>query len=234
MAQIRVILVNPEYQQNIGYCARVMRNFGFGDLWIIGGPKIGQEAVKYSKHAANLLKSARTVKKLEDAVEDCSMVVGTTAIEAAGRNILRNSITPKQLAEQIARSYAKVALLMGSEGRGLNADALEACDIIVRIPASQEYGTLNISHALAILLYELSGSGTAKEKTGERPKGGDSVDPKDRQFLIGSIDRLVSGMHGLKNPKTVRLTVRRAIFRGIRSPIEGRALIQFLKKIKPK
>jgi tRNA/rRNA methyltransferase len=174
------------------------------------------------------------VKKLEDAVEDCSMVVGTTAIEAAGRNILRNSITPKQLAEQIARSYAKVALLMGSEGRGLNADALEACDIIVRIPASQEYGTLNISHALAILLYELSGSGTAKEKTGERPKGGDSVDPKDRQFLIGSIDRLVSGMHGLKNPKTVRLTVRRAIFRGIRSPIEGRALIQFLKKIKPK
>lgn len=239
MAQIRVILVKPEYQQNIGYCARAMKNFGFGDLWIVGGPTIGEEAVRYSKHAVDLLENAKLVGKIEAAISGCSVVIGTTAIEAAGRNVLRNSITPKELAKLISKNNAKVALLMGSEGKGLSAEDLEACDIIVRIPANEEYGTLNISHALAILLYELSEAGAANQKkikkgTGERPHVSNLVDPKDRGFLIGSIDRLVSGMHGLKNPKTIRLAVRRAIFRGVRSPIEGRALIQFLKKIKPK
>jgi len=229
MAHFRIVLVSPGYQQNVGYCARVMKNFGFSDLWVIQpSVKIGQEAIKYSKHAADLLKSAKIVKNLDSAIKDCSVVVGTTAIEAGGRNILRNPITPKQLVKQISESNSKVALLIGNEGTGLDPKDLEKCDIVVRIPANKEYGTLNISHALAILLYEINGMKTDKRE------GVVFIDPKDRKFLISSIDKFVSGMHGLKNPATIKLAVRRIVYRGVRSPIEGRALLQFLKNLNKK
>ncbi len=225
MVNLRIILVNPEYQQNIGYCARIIKNFGFNDLWIVSGPKIGQEAIKYSKHAADVLNNVKAVKSLDTAIKDCSIVIGTTAIEAAGKNILRNSITPKELTKQIKGNSEKVAILIGSEGKGLDVKDLEKCDIIVRIPANEEYGTLNISHALAIILYELN-----QKRIGE-PRSSDFIDPHDRKFLISSIDSAVSKMSGLKNSNTIKLAVRRVIYRGVRSPIEGRALIQFLKNL---
>jgi len=223
--QVRVVLVGPEYQQNIGYCCRVMKNFGFSELYIVApGCKIGKEAVMYSKHAADILKGARIVKNLDEAVKNCGMVVGTTAIQNLGRDITRESITPGELAKKLNRGKARVALLMGREGTGLSREELQECDVVVRIEANPEYATLNISHALAIVLYEFS-------KDRLKPTI-EAMGEWEKKLLLKYFNSFVdSHRQGLRSPETIKLAFKRIISRGIKSRVEARALLQILKKI---
>jgi TrmH family RNA methyltransferase len=219
-------LVEPEYQQNIGYCARVMKNFGFSNLWIVN-PKVqlGDEAVMYSKHAVDVLKKAKVVKRIADATSGCSIVVGTTAIKPGGRTIVRKAITPKAL-----KLGGKTAILIGREGNGLSPEELEGCDIVVRIPTDEEYPTLNISHALAILLYEIS----SRMKGGQANILYEGLSTAEQKALLKKFDSLVDASKEIRRPKIVKLAFRRVIARGIRSQTEGRALLQVLKNIKLK
>ena len=225
--ELRVVLVEPEYEQNIGYCARVMKNFDFNELYLVN-PKVelGQETKMYSKHAYDLITNARKVDSLEDAIKECSIVIGTTAIRSFGRDVLRNSITPKQAAKQLHDKKAKVALLIGREGTGLSKEELEKCNIIIRIPSSEVYGTLNISHALAIILYEFRSHGLKDEI--------DFISENERKIINDSTRRIIKNMKGIKSERTSILAMKRIFFRGIRSSTEGKALINFLKKIEKK
>jgi len=224
--QIRVILIEPEYQQNIGYCCRVMKNFGFTELFIVKPDcKIGQEAIKYSKHAVDVLKDAKIVHNLEAAVKGCSKIVGTTAIQKLGRDITRESITPEEFANNIKGSNARIALLIGREGKGLSREELQKCDVVVRIEANPEYGTLNISHALAIILYEL-----AKDKSKTNTK---AMNENEKNLLLKYFNSFVDkNKQGIRSPSTIKLAFKRILGRGIRSQIEARALLQMLKKLR--
>jgi len=228
---IRVVLVEPEYQQNVGYCARTMANFGFDDLRIVGGVKLGAEAVKYSKHAIGLLKKAKRAKTLKAAISGCSIVIGTTALHGEGRNVLRNAITPREAADKLAATDAKVALLIGREGTGLTKQELEKCDFVVRIPTSKDYGTLNISHALAIILYEFRATTIEKDTNAKEVE---YLSPMESNVIDQTAKRLVDNMKGIRGYETTILSLKRIFRRGIRSRVEGRALINFLKKMKPK
>lgn len=222
--ELRVVLVEPEYEQNIGYCARVMKNFDFTELYLVN-PKVelGQETKMYSKHAYDLIVNAKKVDSLEDAIKDCSMVIGTTAIKSGGRDVLRNPITPKQAAKQLHNKKAKIALLMGREGTGLSKEELEKCDIIIRIPSSEIYGTLNISHALGIILYEFKSIGLRHEV--------DFITENERKVIEDSVKRIIKSLKGIKGERTSILAMKRIFSRGIQSSTEGKALINFLKKI---
>ena len=178
--RFRVVLVQPEKDGNIGSIARSMRNFGLRDLCIVS-PKtpVGDEAYRYATKGKEILRKARIVETLSDALRGIDLVVGTTAIVGtSSRNILRLVIDPSQLASRLAGTTRSIALLLGRESTGLNNRELQECDIIVSIPGSEEYNVLNVATAASIVFYELYKVGRMRSR---------SLEPSPL-----SIDRLVS------------------------------------------
>jgi tRNA/rRNA methyltransferase len=155
--RFRVVLVEPEKEGNIGSIARSMRNFGLTDLCLVS-PKtsVGDEAYRYATKGKEILKKARIVKTLSDALRGIDRIVGTTAIVGtSSRNILRVVIDPSQLASRVAWTTGSVALLFGRESTGLSNRELQQCDTIVSIPGSDDYNVLNVATAASIVFYEL-------------------------------------------------------------------------------
>ena len=156
-ARFRVVLVEPEKEGNIGSIARSMRNFGLTDLCLVS-PKtsVGDEAYRYATKGKQILEKARIARTLSDALRGVDRVIGTTAIiGTSSRNILRIVIDPPQLASRLAGTTGSVALLFGRESTGLSNRELQRCDIIVSIPASEDYNVLNVATAASIVFYEL-------------------------------------------------------------------------------
>lgn len=155
---VRVVLLEPEKEGNIGSIARAMKNFGLNYLWIVN-PKIhvASEAIAYAMHGSDVLTAARTVRTLNKALEEVDLVVGTSAIVASNTsNLLRVAITPRQMAERVGSiKKGKVAIVFGRESSGLNNRELEACDFLVSVPASRNYNVLNIAMAASIVFYEI-------------------------------------------------------------------------------
>lgn len=157
LVQLRVILVEPEHEGNVGRVARVMKNFSFNDLWLVN-PKItiGAEARAFAMHAKEVLTKATIVGELNSAIEGCTYAVGTTSISASSAgNLLRISVTPEVFARKLVLSKGKVGIVFGRESRGLSNDELAKCDIVVTVPTDSAYKALNIANASAIILYEL-------------------------------------------------------------------------------
>jgi len=133
-----------------------MGNFAFDDLCMISPCPIGDEALKRAKHAGHILSSASIVSSFEEAVKGCSLVVGTTGIVTHGpRRYVRIPMPARELAARTADHEGRIALLFGREGLGLTQEELARCDILAHVPSSDEYPTLNLSHAVSIVLYEL-------------------------------------------------------------------------------
>ncbi len=153
---IRVVLVEPKYQINLGYAARVAKNFGIRRLYLVN-PKCrysGKNAIKYSKHARDLLEGAKVCRDIRSAVNGAALVVGTTGIPSKASGGMFNLYSSRQL-HKMLREAKSMALLIGRDGTGLTKEELSDCDAVVTIPTSSDYPIMNISHALAVLLYEL-------------------------------------------------------------------------------
>jgi tRNA/rRNA methyltransferase len=154
---IRVVLVEPEHEENVGSIARLMKNFGLTQLWLVN-PQIslGSKAYTRAVHASELLDNRCIVQNLSQACIDVEWIVGTTAIYAKKRsNLRRTAITPEELAKRSSIQRGRLALLFGREGHGLSNRELDLCDVVVSIPSSLQYQTLNIASASAIVFYEL-------------------------------------------------------------------------------
>jgi tRNA/rRNA methyltransferase len=154
--EFSVILVGPKFQGNIGLIARLMKNFGVSDLRLVDGPELRSQAWKRAMHAQDILEAARSFKTLDEALEDVDYTVGTSGISSKhDKKHLRNFVRPPDFAKRIRRMAGRVGLLFGRENYGLSVEELTKCDILVHIPTNPEYPILNISHAVAIVLYEL-------------------------------------------------------------------------------
>jgi tRNA/rRNA methyltransferase len=157
MPRFRVVLVNPKIDGNVGAVARVMGNFGFKDLWLVDPCEITDEARKRAKHANYILDEAKFVSSLDEALDSVSMVVGTSGIVSPGeKHFIRIPITAREFASKMGSHEGTVALLFGREDLGLFQEELLHCDLLVHIPTTEAYPVLNISHAVAIILDELS------------------------------------------------------------------------------
>jgi tRNA/rRNA methyltransferase len=160
MPSIRIVLVEPRNEGNVGAVARAMGNFGFDDLRFVRPCPVGDEAYRRAKHSGDLLRKAKVSETLETAVMGCSLIIGTSGIVTTGeKNYVRIPLTPNQLAERLKDYDEDVAVLFGPEDTGLSQEDLMRCDILVHIPASESYPVLNLSHAAAIVLYELYAAG---------------------------------------------------------------------------
>jgi tRNA/rRNA methyltransferase len=154
---VAVTLIEPQYPVNVGHIARLMKNFDLKSLYFVRPHFDKAEAAKYSTHGNNILIAAKTVT-LSQLRKKFDVLIGTTAIQATSRlNILRESINAEQLAKIIHDSSTKdFCILLGRESSGLNNEELELCNLVVTIDTKTNYRTMNVAHALAILLYEIS------------------------------------------------------------------------------
>src|SRR5712664_1830508 len=153
---LRVVLVNPRNPLNIGAAARAMSNFGFFHLRVVNPYELAFREARSAVGATPLLARAEEFKTVAEAVEDCTLVVGTTAV---GQRQLEH---PVRRLDQAARFLRKtlagnrVALLFGSEKRGLSNEDLSYCHWLLRIPTQEEHRSMNLGQAVAVCLYELA------------------------------------------------------------------------------
>jgi len=163
---ISIVLYKPKYAGNVGSVARVAKNMGIGNIIIVGTSGFDYEEMQQrSTHlAADVLDKIRYCENIGDALGNFNYIVGTTARLGKGRGPF---ISPKAVANDLVgiSQKNKVALLFGPEDTGLANDQLRLCHAVVTIPTSREFTSLNLSHAVMILCYELfvASSGEARD-----------------------------------------------------------------------
>lgn len=171
MADVSVILVEPKVEGNIGAAARAMKNFGISDLRLVKPCDVGDDAYKRAMHAGDVLDNARSFKNLDVALKDIDYIIGTSGIESiSDKKYLRKNITPKELASKTTEIEGMSGVLFGREDFGLYNAELEKCDVVVTIPSHPDYPILNLSHSVAVILYELFV--TKAKRTGTRKASG--------------------------------------------------------------
>jgi len=154
--EYKVVLVEPKSPGNVGAVARAMKNFGLSRLALVNPCELDETAKKRAKHANDVLKAAKTYKSLKAATRRSAFVVATSGIISRNdKHFIRHPLTPREIAWRAARVKGEVALVFGREDYGLYNDELLLADILVNIPTSEKYPIMNISHACAVLFYEL-------------------------------------------------------------------------------
>lgn len=162
--KIRIVLVEPKYEGNIGSVARAMKNFGFKELILVKPPPLGDFCRAMASHAADVLDNCKTVDSFEDAVNNSNIIIGTTGItgKTEDEHIRMPFFTPKELSEKLHGKRGSISLVFGREDIGLSNEEIKKCDMIVSVPTCIEYPVMNLSHAVAIILYELSDAPSGK------------------------------------------------------------------------
>lgn len=149
MASLRVVLVRPKEPANIGSVARSMKNFGLSDLVLVSPQRpVSARAYALASHAEDLLRQARIVSSVIEAIADCTVVFATTALT---RTALQRCYSPHEAARRLPPQGA--AILFGPEDHGLSNDDLGYCQGIITIPTA-EYASLNLAHAVTVIAYE--------------------------------------------------------------------------------
>src|SRR5258708_17772701 len=153
--RLRVVLVSPRNPLNIGAAARAMSNFGFLNLRVGTPSELAFRGARSAVGAPPLLARAEEFKTLAEAVDDCTLVVGTTAV---GLRQLQHPVRRLEHAAPLIRNRlatSRVALLFGSEKRGLSNEDLSHCHWLLRIPTREQPRSMNLGQAVAVCLYEL-------------------------------------------------------------------------------
>ncbi len=146
-----VALVEPLYPENVGFVARLVKNFNSLGLILVAPKADLNKAEKTAVHATDVLRDAVILERFEDLLR-YPYLIGTTARVASSYNLHRSVVYPWAIPPLKPR---KTVIVFGREDTGLRNQELEKCELIVNIPASDSYGVMNLSHAVAVLLYEL-------------------------------------------------------------------------------
>ena len=207
---IVVVLHEPQDLVNIAHVVRGMKNFGLRDLRLVNPGEYESYRVEGIAHQTqDILARVRTYATLDEAIADCVHVVGFTA---RGRTAKRNLQRPRETAaEVVAIDDGPVALLFGREDRGLSNEALDHCHRIVTIPSDPRYASLNLAHAVIIMLYELAlarGAEGVPFKAPRRPSEPTPTDELERLFV--DVSRALQAIEFFKtrNADGVMRTVR--------------------------
>jgi TrmH family RNA methyltransferase len=155
--RLRIVLVEPQEAGNVGAAARVMKNFGFDELWIVGRhPELLPVSNWWASGADDLLAAARFVPELLDAIGDAHLTVATTSMRGRTSPV---SFTARTLAERFAslEEQQTLALVFGREDHGLTREELLLCQHTAAVPTNDRSPVMNLAQAVGVFCYELSG-----------------------------------------------------------------------------
>ena len=150
---LRIVLVEPREAGNVGAAARVMKNFGFDELWIVGEhPTLQPLAGWWASGADDVVERARFAPTLHHALADAHLTIATTS--ARGRTTPVD-LTPQSVAELYAESQT-LALVFGREDSGLTREEVMQCQRTAIIPTHPDFPTMNLAQSVGVFCYELS------------------------------------------------------------------------------
>lgn len=168
-----MVLVAPRNPLNIGAAARAMSNFGFQRLRLVNPYHVAFQEARSAVHAHHVLRDAQEFSTLAEAIADCSLVVGTTAL---GHRELQHTLRAIEVGGRLVRkrlAAGPVGLLFGSEKFGLSNDDMTYCHWLLRIGTE---GSMNLGQAVAVCLYELVRNPTPPTPDPRKPAPAGDVD----------------------------------------------------------
>ena len=174
---ITIILARPEESRNVGAVCRAMANNGIKSLRIVGKKEdFDEERVRIlAIHAADIWESAEFFSSITEAAHDCSTIAGTTRRKGKKRGKL---FLPEEFAE-FANNSGRTAVVFGNERTGLTEEELDECTMGITIPSDDNFPSLNLSHAVQIMCYELF-----RKKT--------NISPRNVPVSIKRLDKTVT------------------------------------------
>jgi TrmH family RNA methyltransferase len=232
-----VVLVNTRNPLNLGAAARAMSNFGFFDLRVVNPYEASFREARSAVGASGVLAKAREYESVAAAVADCALVVGTSS--AARRELQHPLYRLDQGAKLIRKQLgtARVALLFGSEKRGLSNEDLSHCHWLLRIPTREEHGSMNLGQAVAVCLYELA---REDETASTAKRGGKSEHEAGLRATSAELERITatlldalraSGYLDLKPSTAADEKIRRMVRRLKLSAEDSELLLGMLRQM---
>lgn len=221
MAEYRIVLVGPKFPGNVGAIARSMANFGLRDLVLVNPScELDDDAFRRAKHGSFILESARIVSSMDEALEDCFLVAGTSGVTTKGdSNYTRIPVPAREFAEGCRGYQDKIALVFGREDIGLLQEELERCDVLVWVPTGDEFPILNLSHAATIVMYEMYQADNVPRKTLPANR-------EQKERLFSTFDDLMAEVGYPENRRHgTRVMFRRMMGRSIPSEYEFRTIV---------
>jgi len=206
-----------------------MRNFGFSRLHVVNPYQVAFREARSAVGAASVLEEAQEFISVSEAVADCTLVVGTTA--ARGRETvqpLRRLEDGTRLIRARLRS-GDVALLFGSEKRGLSNHDLSHCHFLMRIPTDEAHGSMNLGQAVAVCLYELIREAKPASRTEKIP----SASAADLERITSLLfEALQASGYVQQTPEAAAKTRIRRLVRSLRIPAaDVQSWLGFLRQI---
>ncbi|MGJ7456598.1 tRNA (cytosine(32)/uridine(32)-2'-O)-methyltransferase TrmJ [Halomonas sp. RA08-2] len=216
--RIRIVLIGTSHPGNIGGTARAMHNMGLTDLALVA-PRctpVTADSVSRASGADHLVNAAPVVDTLEQAVADCTLVVGASA---RSRTLPWPMITPRGLGEQLpgelATSEARVALVFGREDSGLTNAELQRCHAHVHIPTNPDFSSLNLAAAVQVLAYECRLAWLARREAQSEEPTPPLATHAELEHYFAHLERtlIAIGFHDPAMPRQLMARLRRFTLR---------------------
>jgi tRNA/rRNA methyltransferase len=189
-----IILVRPQLADNIGAVARVMSNFGFGELRIVA-PRKGWPQPKAYAVAANgafIFDNVVVKDTLSEAITDINYLYATAGNT---RSMIKAVETPRQIMSEVKSTPGKTAILFGSERIGLTNEEINLAEKVIQIPTSELNPSLNLAQAVAVFCYEFNSAYKLDIKLPE-------VAPKaELEYMLNVLFQMIDDKRFFKNPK---------------------------------
>ena len=150
-----IILVRPQLSENIGMAARAMDNFGLSKLFIVN-PRDGwpsKKAETSAKHADKIINKAKVYNHLDDAVSNFDLVIATSNRK---RFLTKKIYDNFNILQKKIIDFKSIAILFGPENSGLSNQDIRLANFLFTIPTNNSNKSLNLSHAVSLMSYELS------------------------------------------------------------------------------
>jgi tRNA/rRNA methyltransferase len=198
-----IVLVRPQLGQNIGKAARAMLNFGLTELRLVA-PRDGwpnPDAGPAASGADIVLEQTQLFATTADAIADCATVYASTVRR---RDLVLPVVAPQEMAQAIAGSAGRSAILFGPERSGLETEDVALANAIVTVPINPDFGSLNLAQAVILLAYEWSRHNTLAVPTAREPEP--QAAHAELEGLIGQLDESLDAVGYFHPPERTQAT----------------------------
>ena len=224
-----VVLVRPRNPLNIGAAARAMRNFGAEYLRLVNPYAVAFREARSAVGASDVLRNAQEFKHVSEAVADCTLVVGTTAVRnRALQHPLRRLNGESAGAIRTAMKSGRVALLFGSEKIGLTNEDFTHCHWLLHVPTHERQVSMNLGQAVAVSLFGVSSGVSDEERTERQPAASGELE-KITQGLYAALK--ISGYVKPGNDAVSETKVRRLMLRLNLQALDAKVLLGMVRQI---
>ena len=236
LQNIRIVLVETSHSGNIGSAARAMKTMGLSNLYLVSPKSVDEQSITLAAGADDVVRNAHIVDTFEQAIEDCSLVIGTSA---RLRHLQSTLIEPRECAEKASTHQGQVAIVFGRERVGLTNEELLKCHYHLNIPANPEYSSLNLAMAVQLVSYEMRMAFLAKERTESTLSTIENIYPtaQEMEYFFAHTEQVYQSLGFIQNQGVIqklrRLYNRSSleknelnILRGMLSAVEKRLNLQ--------